>query len=422
MQVFDQDLAQAKCHQGGTHRACSPAQTLARYQPLMRQLGITRLANITGLDTIGLPVWVAMRPNARGLATSQGKGLNSDCAKVSALMESIETWHAEHIELPLRQDSLANLSRHAPVIDIAGLPVYADSQLRPDMPLTWVQGWDLLQQQACWLPLDCVSTNYVQPARGAQSASFVQSSNGLSSGNHLLEAISHGLAELIERDAVALSGHAMRAAEPALRIDPASVADADCRQLLTMLERAGQLVALYDIRSDLGIPVCGCTIVDDRQALQRWRTLPAFNGYGCHLSPQIALLRAISEAVQSRLTHISGSRDDIFPSDYMRGGNPDDLLSYQQRIGSSAVTLDFAAIPSLVQPSFEADIELMLQALRRVGLKQAVVVDLSRAELGVPVVKVVVPGLAAPTPMLRGRSIRAQSRSLAQLWQMKEAA
>ena len=92
----------AKSYWEGTHRAIPPAQTLQRIQPLLPIFGITRIADLTRLDRVGLPVVQCVRPNARSLSVSQGKGLDLISAKVSALMESIETFHAETIELPLR--------------------------------------------------------------------------------------------------------------------------------------------------------------------------------------------------------------------------------------------------------------------------------------------------------------------------------
>src|SRR5712692_8315682 len=81
----------------GTRRAASPAQTLRRITPLLPRAGITRLADVTGLDWIGLPVYQAIRPNSRNISVSQGKGLTRAQAKVSALMESLESFHAEEI-------------------------------------------------------------------------------------------------------------------------------------------------------------------------------------------------------------------------------------------------------------------------------------------------------------------------------------
>ena len=82
-----------------TIRISPTSETLARITPLAwKQFGITRVANITGLDNIGIPVYVSVRPNSKSLSVSQGKGVSDDLAKISAMMESIETWHAENIE------------------------------------------------------------------------------------------------------------------------------------------------------------------------------------------------------------------------------------------------------------------------------------------------------------------------------------
>src|SRR6476620_11197984 len=81
----------------GTHRAIPPAETLARVRPQMARMGITRIGNITGLDRIGIPVAVAVRPNSRSVSVSQGKGLDLPQAMASALMEAAEGFHAEEI-------------------------------------------------------------------------------------------------------------------------------------------------------------------------------------------------------------------------------------------------------------------------------------------------------------------------------------
>src|SRR5262252_8690331 len=81
----------------GTHRVFAPSETLARFRPLAPQMGITRLGNVTGLDRIGIPVAIAVRPNSRSVSVSQGKGLDLTQAMASALMEAIEGFHAEEI-------------------------------------------------------------------------------------------------------------------------------------------------------------------------------------------------------------------------------------------------------------------------------------------------------------------------------------
>jgi len=103
VKISGQDYIQAKRHvSAGSHRSRRPDETLAAYVPHMPTIGITRLANVTGLDRIGIPVYMAIRPNSRSIAVSQGKGIDPSHAKASALMESVENWHAEWIELPTR--------------------------------------------------------------------------------------------------------------------------------------------------------------------------------------------------------------------------------------------------------------------------------------------------------------------------------
>ena len=41
----------------GTHRVVAPLDTLARIKPMLADMGITRVANITDLDRLGIPTW-----------------------------------------------------------------------------------------------------------------------------------------------------------------------------------------------------------------------------------------------------------------------------------------------------------------------------------------------------------------------------
>ena len=75
-----------------THRTVSTQETMTRVSPFLQQMGITRIANVTGLDTIGIPVVMVTRPNSRSVAVSQGKGLSLTAAKASGVMEAIESW------------------------------------------------------------------------------------------------------------------------------------------------------------------------------------------------------------------------------------------------------------------------------------------------------------------------------------------
>jgi YcaO-like protein with predicted kinase domain len=382
----------AKVHRDGTHRVCPPEQTIERFLPLAGRFGITRLARVTGLDVIGIPVYLAVRPNSRSLSVAQGKGLTDAAAKASALMECIETWHAERVALPLRHESYLSLSREALVTELEQLPRNRGTELSPALPMTFVQGTDLLGGQPLWVPYDLVTTNFVHPA-GFRSP-FVQSSNGLASGNTLLEATVHALYEVIERDATKLWGYRSPAARLERRLDLEAVTDPGCQSLLQRYRAAGVVVTAWDMTSDLGVPCYSVTIFEDPRAFG-WRRAGIYSGYGAHLSPPIALTRALTEAAQSRLTMVSGSRDDLFHADYRHNRNDEDVRAMDEVWRAPGVRRGWDAVVDRSSGSFDGDLQLLLEAVRAAGVKQVAMLDLTR-DAGVPVVRVVVPGLEGP--------------------------
>ena len=112
-----------------------------------------------------------------------------------------------------------------------------------------------------------------------------------------------------------------------------------------------------------------------------------------HPSREIALMRAILEAAQVRTTYIIGSREDIEPADYdpaaLRARNAEMRAFMRQSEGSR----DFRSVASARLETFEAEVAWLLDRLRSIGLGQAIAVDLTRPEIGIPVVRMIVPGL-----------------------------
>lgn len=404
-------LPLAKAFTESTHRSCPPAETLARYGPLVERIGVTRLANVTGLDCIGVPVVVAVRPTSRGLSTSQGKGLDLPAAKASALMEAIETWHAERIETTTCIDTVEAMERRGATVDLTHVARRGGRGLAKGAAVTWVRARELIRGEDRFIPLDTVSCDF--SADVVSRALFLQSTNGLASGNHRLEAVLHGLCELIERDAVTLHNDAGAAHRRARRIDLATVDDPRCGALLDRLRAAGVDVALWDATSDVGVPVVSALIVDSPSA-RRFRPLGAFRGYGCHPSRAIAAMRALTEAVQSRLTYISGSRDDLFLERYRALQRNESRGLYAEDVAPGG--RPFSETPTLEHPTFDEDLRDVLSRLRAVGLDEVVAFDLTRADVGVPVVKMLVPGLendlhASPDYVPGPRATRARRRA-----------
>ena len=379
-----------KNYRDGTHRLVPPRETLARVRPFLPAMGITRIAVVTGLDTIGIPVAMAIRPNSRSLAVAQGKGWDLDAAKASAVMESIESHHAEHIQLPLKLASGREMQASGErVVDASLLPAAIGGRYHPDLPLLWVEGRDWLQHDRVWVPFQLVHTAYTT-GMGFDLKTFAASSNGLASGNHILEAVSHGICEVVERDADFKFSLLPEAEREARRIDLATVDQAQCRELIERCERAGIAAAVWDITSDIGLAAFRCHIASrDADGLRR---LPAAGGSGCHPVRHVAFQRAVTEAAQSRLTAISGSRDDMPRSDYDHWRDPLNLERQRESIRSRG-SRPFTAIPSYENDSVREDVDRELELVRRAGFERVVVVDLTRREFGIPVARILIPGM-----------------------------
>jgi ribosomal protein S12 methylthiotransferase accessory factor len=352
----------------------------------MPALGITRIADLTGLDTLGVPVWSAIRPNGRSLSTSQGKGLSDQHAIASALMESIETWHAEHVALPRRRATFRTLGK-----GLGRLPRAGRACPDPDRVIDWVEGWDLAAGAPAWVPLEAVTLDTVFPPGYAPV--FDVSSNGLASGNHPAEAIVHAVCEVIERDAEAR----WRAARGDRRVDLETIPGA-AGALVARLGRAGVHVTVWDLTSDLGVPVHGCAILEDPRE-PSWRSLGLYQGFGCHLDPEVSVIRAVTEAVQTRVTYIAGSRDDFFPGDYARATDQELLAGIWDQLTAAPRDgwVDLAAAPRLAGDTFEADLAVLLE---RLAGHRVIAVDLSRRAHGIPVVKVLIPGRATRVELM----------------------
>src|SRR5262245_52083489 len=391
----------------GTHRSQSLEYTLnhaLRFAPVM---GITRVANVTGLDVIGIPVVMVCRPNSRSVAVSQGKGIDLTSARASGVMEATELYHAETITLPMRLATYEEVRYQYNIIEVEELPRPSGSRFHRNLRLPWCQGRDLLNGENVLLPYEMVHTNYTSPLPDGHGC-FTATSNGLASGNARVEAVSHALCEVIERDATTL--WKLRGEEELQkgRLDLSTVDDPICKEILGKLELAGLCVAVWDITSDIQIAAVACLIVP-RDDSAMWHSAVA-SGYGCHPARELALLRALTEAAQARLTVISGLRDDFRAETYEQLLNSDAVRAARNRISASSVTRRFSDVPSWDRDTFEADVEWELECIRRVGIGRVIVVDLTKPEFGLPVVRVIVPRLE---PMLgpgylpgrRGRAI-----------------
>jgi ribosomal protein S12 methylthiotransferase accessory factor len=378
---------------GTEDRIVSPSETFERIRASIARVGVTRLAEVTGLDRVGIPVVIAVRPDSRGLSTNAGKGVTLDAALVSAGMEALETFHAERLAPHLRRISYHDLRRNHAAIDASRIPIRKDASFNRDWPHDWVLGWDLLNGVETAVPLRMVSldvTGSLSAPPAYDFPLFQSSSNGLASGNHILEAMLASLLEVIERDAMTCWSYS-HATRPPARIDPRSFASPQLEEVLDRLASVAIRVILCDCTCDTGVPVFRAVLCDEM--------LPGiglYHGSAAHLKPEVACLKAILEAVQSRAVYIAGSRDDCFQEDFRvlrRSAYAREFESFMMA-GSTGPCPRY---PAASTSSLEGDVAVLTNTLRRAGVEQIVAIDMSRADFPVHVTKVIAPGLEGPS-------------------------
>lgn len=374
-----------KKYRKGTHRSRDPQQTLEWVSPKLASMGITRIADITGLDCIGVPVTMVVRPNSRSLAVSQGKGLSLTCARVSGIMESVETYHAERINRPLKLSARSTLKKEQRVVNTDRMAKSGERCYQDHMRILWIEGIDLLTAAPVWLPFESVHTDFTLP-RPTGSGFFPANTNGLASGNCLVEATAHALYEVIERDAIALWQQRESINETV--VDLAGITDMDCKNLICTLSKAHINVRVWNATSDIGVPCFHCLIMDQDNLFT-----DAEFGSGCHPNGNVALLRAVTEAIQARTTFIAGSRDDFGSEPYTEEARSRRLEACRKLMAATDPRTDFQRLPSMDFDTMEEDLEWTLQQLVKVGIDEVIWTDLSLESLNIPVVRVVVPGL-----------------------------
>src|ERR1700722_12579819 len=178
-------MADSIVYHAGTYRTALPEETWERVLPMLPRFGITRGADITGLDDIGLPVHVAYRPDGLTFAVSVGTGATRAQSRVSAVMERIEAWHAENLRLPVA-------ARCGPAAldldyDVRELSLAPRSPLTESVVLDWVAGQGLLTDRAAFAPSDLIRLDLTPFVDYAQ-ALFQVTSNGLATGNTVADA------------------------------------------------------------------------------------------------------------------------------------------------------------------------------------------------------------------------------------------
>lgn len=375
----------------GTQRVLSPAETLNNLNGVLDKIGVTRIADITDLDRVGIPVLSAIRPSAASGAISiySGKGYDEMQARISAIMESIERCCAEQPEMcadldddtiiPIITESYENLSRRVNTIHPVDLLV-AESILM-NTRLEWVVGYDLITNETIMVPSNAVFHPY-NPVQGGAKL-FRSNTNGLAAGNTIEEAILHGLLEVIERDALSIAEYNKNPGREII-LNPE---DGIVYELKQKFEAAGIVVKVWLLTHDIDLYTVVCAL--DDPVLKDPAMLVM--GAGSHLKPEIAVSRALTEAAQSRVVQIHGAREDTDRESVVRTFGYDAMKRLNRYWYSESA--DKVCLSDLEDKSADTpavNIETTVETLKGIA-PYAIIVDISRKSIQAPVIRAVLP-------------------------------
>ncbi len=369
----------------GTHRVIAPKRTIEINEDKLKTAGITRIADITDLDRIGLPIYTAIRPTAEegGVSIYGGKGITKDHAKASAMMEGFERYSAE------RQDSdesiISNLNDIDNNIDPKSLNLPKDLERVDinDWNLEWSIAHDIISENDYYIPTNAVYHPY-NPKDNAKTL-FKSNTNGLASGNILEEAILHGMFEVIERDAWSIFELTHKNYS---QIDLDSIESDVINEIIEKFESEGIKIKLMDFTADIKIPTIAASADDTVTKDAGLLTL----GMGTHLDPEVAILRALTEVAQSRATQINGAREDTVRADFAREAGYERMKRINRYyFQQEDEQISLSDIENKSTHSITEDIEIVKNELMANDIEKILYVDLTRPEIDVSVVRVIIP-------------------------------
>lgn len=409
----------------GGHRVCTPEETLRRLEPLVSPVtGI--IPDIERLDTTsGIHVFGALHNNpGNRLSAGQnrllgspsnatGKGQTEIQARVSCLAEAVERYSCGFFGYePRRAARMQELG--AAAVHPHDILLYSEHQydnrqsineaygpgfnwiperFDSDRKIDWTAVRSFVDGRARWVPSTICYFRHAAAAAKEVPVFARGDSNGCASGNTLEEAILQGLFELIERDSCALWWY-NRVQRPA--IDLASFGEPYFDAMVGHYRSQGRALHVLDLRTDLGIPAAMAA---------SWREDEGdriYLGLGCHLEPRMAVSRALSEHNQlwaSKTIWPEPEKPGEKPRD-SKADNPVHVRWMQEAtIANQPYVMPLRGervragdMENDASPDIAADIRTCVNRLDALG-HETLVLDLTRADVGFPTARVIVPGL-----------------------------
>ena len=379
----------------GETRVCRPDQTLAVLEKQVSPITGIVAAMHEDLHQDGSLMVTALLNGPLGTAyhragregnrlCASGKGITATHSRVSCLAEAVERYSiCFRGDEPSVRASYRDLDE--PAVDPALLAQFSEEQYRtreswnrvhaetlwlpepydPRTPIHWVAAWSLHCNAIRWMP---AALCYLDSLPASERRFFRSDSNGCAAGNTIEEAILQGFFELVERDAIAIWWY-NRVRRPECRLETFS--NSELLAIGGRIRASGRAFHIVDLTTDLNIPVFGAISPDPGGG-----SIKA--GFGAHLDARIALRRAVTELEQAlcrrsnRIPFSDPHQPQIEPCADLARGEEDYRRPQFTHLHDCLCAL--------------------LEITRKRNL-EVLVLDITRPEIGFPVVRVIVPGL-----------------------------
>ncbi|GLW55383.1 TOMM precursor leader peptide-binding protein [Kitasatospora phosalacinea] len=404
----------------GGHRSASPEDMLEKYRPQLSPVtGVVTTLVPAARTPTGLRVYVSgqnlsrqsgdLRQLRTGLrSVSCGKGRTDVQARASALGEAMErfsgVFQGDEARRTATYAELGDAAIHPSRTLLYSARQYAERDrwnakqsmfnvvpvpFRADDPIEWSPAWSLTEQRHRWLPTQAMYYGYRHAGRFYAAGD----SNGCAAGTSFEDAVLQGFLELVERDAVALWWY-NRVQRPAVDLD--AFGDPYVDQLREVYRGLRREIWALDLTADFGIPVVGAFSrrTDAGRGGTNEDVLIAF---GAHLDPHIALTRALTEMNQF-LGPVAG--DEHGRVSYA-GADPEQKAWWTTAtVANQPYLLPDPDAPRSTPASWlplagadlADDLALVQKIVEDRGM-EFLVADQTRPDVGLPVARVIVPGM-----------------------------
>ncbi|MCY3880196.1 MAG: TOMM precursor leader peptide-binding protein [Rhodobacteraceae bacterium] len=407
----------------GGQRSVAPQSTVAKYRHLVDPVSgvVTWLRRMTGETDTWLNVhWagsnIALKNRMLSVlrlslrTKSAGKGSTGQQSEASALCEALERYsgafHGDEICGRRRFTDFAGTGE-SDAVHPNDVQLFSDRQLRnaakinaeghpynvvpprfdPDAEIDWTPVWSLTRGRHRYLPTSLLFYGKSSDHRGVTD--FVADSNGCAAGNTLEEAILQGFFELVERDAFAVWWY-NRLRFPG--VDLSSFQDEFLSSAESYYQRIKRELWVLDITGDLGIPTF---VALSRRADGDDEVI--IYGAGAHLDPHIAVLRAVCELNQflnwAQAAGPGGAGFKVDDPQCLSWWSGATIAQHQYLAPDSAATpRRMSDYPILDSGDVLEDLQACRALVEAKGM-EFLVLDQTRPDIGMPVVRVIVPGL-----------------------------